>query len=73
MTVFIHKELIYNTRNDLSDNNDDNESLCLEIISQKSKNIFIDTICRQPYGNEENFENYFSKVLEKTKDNISYW
>ena len=39
------------------------EALCLEIINQKSKNIFINTIYRQPSGNKENFENYFGKFL----------
>ena len=38
-TVFIHKELIYNIRHDLSVNDEDTEALCLEIINQKSKNI----------------------------------
>ena len=50
-------------------------TLCLEIRNQKSKNIFINTIYRQPSGNKENFENCFSKFLEKNKnqDNLSSW
>ena len=63
ITVFIHKELIYNIRHDLSVNHEDTEALCLEIINQKSKNIFINAIYRQPSGNKENFENYFGKFL----------
>ena len=39
------------------------EALCLEIINQKSKTIFINAIYRQPSGNKENFENYFGKFL----------
>ena len=46
-TIFIHMELIYNIRHDLSLNDEDSEALCLEIINQKSKNIFINTIYRQ--------------------------
>ena len=63
ITIFIHKELIYNIRHDLSVNHEDTEALCLEIINQKSKNIFINAIYRQPSGNKENFENYFGKFL----------
>ena len=72
ITIFIHKELIYNIRHDLSVNDEDNEALCLEIINQKSKNIFSNTIYRQPSRNKENFENYFGKFLEKTKTKITY-
>ena len=44
--------------------------LCLEIINQKSKNIFINTIYRPPSG--KNFENYFGKFLGKIKTKITY-
>ena len=46
ITIFIHKELIYNIRHDISVNDEDTEALCLEIINQKPKNIFINTIYR---------------------------
>ena len=59
-------------RHDLSANDEDTEALCFEIINQKSKNLFINTIYRQPSGNKENFENYFGKFLEKTKTKIIY-
>ena len=38
---------------------------------QKSKNIFINTIYRQPSGNRENFETYFGKLFEKIKTKIT--
>ena len=44
----------------------------LQIIDLKSKNIFINTIYRQPSENKEHFENYFGKFLEKTKTKITY-
>ena len=69
ITIFIHKELIYHGRRV---NDEDTEALCLEIINQKSKNIFINTIYRQPSGNKENFENYFGKFLRKIKTKITY-
>ena len=64
ITIFIHKELIYNIRHDLSVNDDRIlKALCLEIINQKSKNIFINTI----YRNLQKLENYFGKFLKKNK------
>ena len=71
MAVFIYEELIHNIRNYLSVNNDDTESLCLETIIQKSRNTFIETVYRQPSGNEESVENYFGKLLRKTKNKIT--
>ena len=62
-------------RYDLSVNDEDTEALCLEIINQKSENIFINTIYSQPSRNKENFQNYFGKFLKKSKnqDNIFSW
>ena len=64
--------MVYNIRHDLGVNDEDIEALCLEMINQKSKNIFINTFYRQPSGKKENFENYFDKFLEKTKTKITY-
>ena len=64
IAIFIRKDLIFNIRHELSVNNDDTKLLCLEIINQKSKNIFINTIYRQPSQNKERFENYVGKLLE---------
>ena len=69
ITIFIHKELIYNISHDLSVNNENTEALYLEIINQKSKSIFINTIYKQPSGNKEN---YFGKFFKKTKTKITY-
>ena len=64
IAIFIRKDLIFNIRHELSVNNDDTKLLCLEIINQKSKNIFINTIYREPSVNKEGFENYVGKLLE---------
>ena len=64
IAIFIQRDLIFNIRHELSVNNDDTKLLCLEIINQKSKNIFINTIYRQPSENKERFENYVGKLLE---------
>ena len=65
--------MIYNIRYDLSVNDEDTEALCLEIINQKSENISINTIYRQPSRNKENFQNYFIKFLKKTKTKMTYF
>ena len=44
----------------------------ITIFIQKLKNIFINTIYRQPSGKKGNLENYFGKFVEKTKTNIAY-
>ena len=64
IAIFIQRDLIFNIRHELSVNNDDTKLLCLEIINQKSKNIFINTIYREPSVNKEGFENYVGKLLE---------
>ena len=64
IAIFSQRDLIFNIRHELSVNNDDTKLLCLEIINQKSKNIFINTIYRQPSENKERFENYVGKLLE---------
>ena len=61
ITTFIQKYLIYNIRHNFSVNNDDTETLYLEIINQKSKNIFINTICGEP----SKFQNYFVADFSK--------
>ena len=70
--IVIHKGLIYNIRHGISVNDEDTEVLCLEIINQKSNEIVINTIYRQPSGNKENFENYFCNFYEKIKSRITY-
>lgn len=37
ITIFIQKDLIYNTRDDLSVSNDDTEALCFKTTNHKSK------------------------------------
>ena len=43
IAVFLHESLTFNVRHDLSVNNADIETLCVEIINKKSKNILINT------------------------------
>ena len=52
---------------DLSVNNADIETLCIEIINKKSKNILINTQYRQPAGNFNEFEAYLNTFPANTK------
>ena len=65
--VFLHESLTSNIRYDLSVNNADIETLCVEIIYKKSKNILINAQYRQPAGNFNEFEAYLNTFLAKSK------
>ena len=61
--LFIHNSLSFNKRSDLCVNNNDIESLSIEIVNANSKNIIVNVTYRQPAGNIEVFENSFKKIL----------
>ena len=67
IAAFLHEYLTFNVRHDLSVNNADIESLCVEIINKKSKNILINTRYRQPAGNFNEFGAYLNKFFAKSK------
>ena len=58
LAIFVHKRLTYSVRKDLSTNNEDTETLCIEIINAKSRNILINTSYRQPEGRYNEFKIY---------------
>ena len=64
--------MTYSVRKDLSTNNEDIESLCIEIINAKSKNILVNTSYRQPAGRYNEFEIYLKQFLHKSKNKKSY-
>ena len=72
ISLFLHNSLMYKMRNDISVNNDDIESLCVEIINKNTKNIIVNTIYRKPTGNIKPFESYLKTFLEKTKCKPTY-
>ena len=41
------------------------ESLSIEILNKKCKNIILNTICRPPNGDTETCENYFQNLFAK--------
>ena len=72
LAIFVHNSLTYSIRKDLSTNNEDIESLCIEIINTKSKNILVNTSYRQPAGRYNEFEIYLKQFLYKSKNKKSY-
>ena len=59
--------LIFNLRRDLNVNDTSTETLCVEIINQKSKNTLVNTQCREPAGQIKQYEKYLKNIFQKTK------
>ena len=66
--LFIHSSLSFQKRSDLSVNNNDIESLSIEIINKNKKNIIVNVTYRQPAGNTNVFEDSFKNILSTKKD-----
>ena len=60
MCVFIHNSLTFKLRSDLGTNSNDIESLGIEIINKKSKNVVISAHYRQPAGNFKQYKTYLT-------------
>ena len=58
VSIYIHKSLDFTVKPDLSINNNDIESLTLEILSNKKRNTLINALYRPPNGQIEPFENF---------------
>ena len=67
--IFVHDSLIFKKRPDLCVNNNDIESLSIEILNKNTKNIIVNVTYRQPAGNIEVFENAFKNILSSKKHN----
>ena len=61
--LFVKESFYCKTRQDLSINCDAIESLCLEIINEKSKNIILNLTYRPPNSEVKEFEKYLNKIL----------
>ena len=66
---FIHNSLTFNKRPDLCVNNNDIESLSIEIVNPNCKNIIVNVTYRQPAGNIKVFEESFKNILAPKKIN----
>ena len=63
MCLFVKESFCSKTRQDLSINYDAIESLCLEITSEKSKNIILNLTYRPPNGDVKEFEKHLNRIL----------
>ena len=65
--VYIHKSLDFTVKPDLSINNNDIESVNIEILSDKKRNILINSLYRPPNSQIESFENFLNNIFSKIK------
>ena len=56
--IYIHKSLDFTVKPDLSINNNDIESLTIDIFSNNKRNTLINALFRPPNGQIEPFENF---------------
>ena len=68
--VFVHENLSFKLREDLSINCDAMQSLSIEISSTKSKNIILNTIYRPPNSDMKQFETHFKDFFSKNGKNL---
>ena len=66
--LFIHNSLTFLKSSDLCVNNNDIESLSIEIVYANNKNSIVNVTYRQPAGNIEVFDDSFKKILLPKKD-----
>ena len=68
--VFVHENLNFKLREDLSINCDAIQSLSIEISNTKSKNIILNTIYRSSNGDIKQCETHFKDVFSKNGKNL---
>ena len=75
LSIFVNKEIYFKSRTDLSINQNDVESLCIEIHHKKDKTILFIVIYRPPNGDMTVFEKFCKKLLsgnDKSSKNIIF-
>ena len=68
--VFVHENLSFKLREDLSINCDAIQSLSIEISSTKSENIILNSIYRPPNGDMKQCETHFKDLFSKNGKNL---
>ena len=58
LSIFVHKEIYFKPRTDLSINSNNVESLCIEIHHKKDKNTLFSVMYRPPNGDRTVFEKF---------------
>ena len=66
--MFIHSSLSYKLRKDLSINDADCESLCIELSNGTTRNIIVNTFYRPPAGKIKPFKDHLKLTLTKLKN-----
>ena len=65
ISIFVHELLSFKRQQDSGLNSEAVESLSIEILNKKCKNIILNTIYRPPNGDIEICENYFKNLFAK--------
>ena len=68
VSISIHSFLKFKERPDLSIISKDTETLTLEILSVKTRNILVNVLYRAPVGQYEQFENFLTTFFSRTKN-----
>ena len=67
VSIYIHKSLDFTVKPDLSINDNDIESLTIEILSDKKRNTLINALYRPRNGQIESFKNFLNSIFSKIK------
>ena len=67
VSIYIHNSLKFKERSDLAINNKNIESLTLEILSEKTRNVLVNVLYRPPVGQYAQFENFLATFFSRTK------
>ena len=67
VSIYIHSSLKFKERPDLSIISKDIETLTLEILSDKTRNVLVNVLYRPPVGQYEQFENFLTTFFSRTK------
>ena len=67
VSIYIHNSLKFKERSDLAINNKNIESLTLEILSEKTRNVLVNVLYRPPVGQCAQFENFLTTFFSRTK------
>ena len=66
--IFIHKSLTFKLKSDLGTTRNNIESLAIEIIHKKSKNVVISAHYRLPEGDFKQYKTYLESSLNKMEN-----
>ena len=68
VSIYIHSSIKFKERPDFSIISKDIETLTLEILSDKTRNILANVLYRPPLGQYEQFENFLTTFFSQTKN-----